>query len=184
MEDAEERLARLELEIAEMRASVAELKSGKFDVLKLTTGIQLFDGDSNLRAALMLLNGSPVMKFWSKDTKAGLFMGIGDGEPEISLSDSEGNVRLKAKIGSDDEPMLILSDKIETPRVSLSVIDNTPRLMLHDADHNLRIVLSTYPEPYLQICDEAENPRVLVAFGGGKPEICILDAKGRRVSGL
>lgn len=184
MTDTEERIQKLQEEIRSLRSDVDMLKTGKFDILKLSGGIQLLGSDAKLRAALMLLEDEPAFALMNKNGNIAMSITLDDGASDIALNDSSGSVRTRIKTDSDGAPMLVMNDTTESPRLSLSVVNGSPRLFLHDKDYKLRIAASLEPVPHIQIYDTADMPRINLSLDEAGPEICIIDETGQKIGGI
>lgn len=178
MSDIEERLARIESKFEQISSELENISNGRFDEISLSKGINLLDDAGNLKFTVRMLNEIPVMRFWGSDGESGIFVSAGDGSPEILLSDDKGRGRLKIKLGEGGRPMLVMMDDQEIPRVSASIIDNVPRIMLNDGRGILRMVLCADDAPHFQIFDEEKTTRVNISLGASGALAAIADEYG------
>lgn len=179
----EERLLRLESDIENLKKEIEEIQKGNFGSINLSDGINLIDSLGNLKFTMRLLNDSPVMRFWSSDGSAGMFFGLEANSPEISFTDSEDRNRMKLKLGEAGRPILMMLDETEVPRVSLSIIDDSPRVMLNDRQGTLRIVMCVDDIPHFQIFDTNKTTRVNLSLEPSGPIIAVAD-EGGTITGL
>jgi len=172
-------LERVETRLAELEARLAVLETGRFDLLTLSTGIHIVDGDGRLRLAMRLVEGEPAIKLWGSDGQSGMFLGGGAGAPEISLTDASDRIRLKLMLGANSGPTLVLIDEAEVMRLSASVTDDVPRIMLYDAAEGIRLALDVDEEAAIEISDLAERPRIGLRTNGlSDAMICTIDGEG------
>jgi hypothetical protein len=184
MENNEDRLLKLEEENRALRTDIDKLKEGNFETIKLSNGLQIFDKESRIRIALMLLNEEPAFAFFNSAGKVVISFTLDESAPDISLNGSNGDVRAKFKVDAEGEPMIIMNDSSSSPRLSLSVVDDSPRLMFHDNDYKMRLAISLESGPYIQMYDNRENVRVNMSIIDGVPEVCLVDDVGRKVGEL
>jgi len=177
VENIDERLRRMESDLAELRAKLDQLAAGSFDLITLSTGLSVVDAAGHIRATLRLIEEGLGLAFWSSSGQMMLSISCDDGA-RISLYDDEGCVR--AIIKSDDSgPLISLNDQKENPRLTASILDGAPRLMLHDQE-KLRLALAADPYPTLEMRDANEVTRIYLGLNeDSAPTLGMLDDDGQ-----
>jgi hypothetical protein len=177
VDSVDERLQRAEAGLAELRTRLDQLAAGKFDLITLSTGLNVVDAAGRIRATLRLVEDGLGLAFWSSGGQMMLSISCDD-SPRISLYDDAGCIR--AVIKSDDSgPLVSLNDQEGNPRLTASVLDDAPRLMLHDQER-LRLALAADPCPSLEMRDGNEVTRIGVGLNEGSvPTLGMFDLDGQ-----
>jgi hypothetical protein len=158
---------------------IEKLEAGRFDLLTLSTGVHIVDGEGRLRLAARLVEGEPAIKLWSSDGRSGIFLGGGADAAEINFSDASDRIRLKLMLGADSGPTLVLLDEAGVMRLTASVTDGVPRVMLYDEAETIRLALDVDEEGAIELSDRAERPRIGLRTNGlAEPLVCTIDGEG------
>ena len=158
---------------------IGKLEGGRFDLLTLSTGIHIVDGDDRLRLAMRLVEGESAIKLWGSDGRSGIFLGGGAGAAEINFTDASDRIRLKLMLGTDSGPTLVLLDEAGVMRLTASVTDGVPRIMLYDEAEMIRLAFDVDEEGAIELSDRAERPRIGLRTNGlDDPLVCTIDGNG------
>lgn len=160
----DERIDLLEAELAELRTRFEALTTGTFDLITLTTGLNIVDKTGRIRATFRLIENGMGLALWTAEGKPALSITCDESRARISLDDSNGQVRADFKLDSAGDPVISLNDENGNPRLSASVFGGTPRLMLHEQEQ-LRFALSADPAPSLEMYDANGDARIGVGLG-------------------
>lgn len=177
--DFETRLTRVEAKLAELGGSLSAPRT--LESLTIRDSLNFQDSNGKLRLTMRLLNGSPVLRLWGDDGQSGVYIGVEESSSEISLKDNEGNNRFKSIINSDREPWIALFGNNEEPRATLSLINDSARLMLHSRSGEIQIALSAENDPHIQIYDTNGNTRVNLSMSDQGPIVCITDENQKTI---
>ncbi len=166
MTSIEERLTHLEAALFELQAKCDSLADGQFDSITLSTGLSIVDQGGLIRATFRLIENGIGLAIWDSNGRIGLSITGDESRTRISLADHNGQIRADIKLGEAGDPILALNDADGNPRLSASVLDGAPRLMLHD-EENLRLALGTDPLPSLEMYGADETTRLSMGLGEG-----------------
>jgi hypothetical protein len=174
MGSIDERVSVLEAELNELRTRFEALKSGTFDLITLTTGLNIVDKAGRIRATFRLIEDGLGLALWTAEGKHALSITCDESRARISFDDSKGQIRADIKLDSDGEPIISLNDENGDPRLSLSVLGGAPRIMFHDQEE-LRLALGTDPAPSLEIYDAKGIARVGIGLDQSDFPILVLN---------
>ncbi len=108
-----------------------------------------------------------------------MFLGGEPDAPEISFTDGNDRIRLKLMLGGGSGPTLALVDETGAMRLSVSVTDDVPRIMLFDSAEAIRLALDVDEEGAIELSDGAERTRIGLRTNGlDDPLVCTIDGEG------
>lgn len=176
MNNIEERISKLEETIQTLNKSVERLQNGEFELLRISKGLFVFDDESRPRIFLSVdSSGDPFISILNPEGKSNIRIGSNEGSSEICLSDTDGNPRLKLCVSEESNPIAMFLGTNREPQLTLSVQNDQPFVLLHDADGAMRVGASLEPWPNIQIYDKDAKPRINLSLNGDEADVCIID---------
>lgn len=137
-------------------------------------------GQGKTRATwLGLFDGEPDLTLYDKQGKTRAGLGLADGEPHLGLFDENGKIRAWLML-SHGEPSLVLSDKDEKTRVVLDLSHGVPSVTLSDDKGITRAALGLFQgAPSLDLYDKDRKDRIALGLTDGEPSLELSDKQGK-----
>jgi hypothetical protein len=106
----------------------------------------------------------------------------GDGRPYLALN-YEKRIAASLLIGPDGQPVLTFSDDQENLRASFGIgKDGSPALLLSDAQRQVRLNIAVYKVPTISLADSNKVVRWSAAADADGAHVSTFDAAGKKIA--
>jgi hypothetical protein len=158
-----------------LRAKLEMLAAGAFDLITLTTGLNIVNKEGRIRATFRRIEDGLGLALWTEKGETALSISCGDQGARVSFNDANGKIRMDVKLDGSGDPVLSLNDDSGEPRLTASVLSGVPRIMFHEGEE-LRLAICADPLPSMEVYDMNGLTRMRSGLGqADSPALVLYD---------